>query len=56
MKRLIFCILTFMSIITYGQDKNEKILYVVDSIPIFQGFTDEEAPFFVQVCTVAVGV
>lgn len=43
MKRLIFCMLTFMSIITYGQDKNEKILYVVDSIPIFQGFTDEEA-------------
>lgn len=43
MKRLIFSLLTLISIATYGQKNEEKILYVVDSIPIFQGFTDEEA-------------
>jgi antitoxin component YwqK of YwqJK toxin-antitoxin module len=42
MKRIIFSLLTLITIATYGQEKTEKILYVVDSIPIFQGITDEE--------------
>lgn len=42
MKRLIFCLLTFVSIVTYGQEKKEKILYVVDSIPIFNEISEEE--------------
>ena len=42
MKRFIFCILTFLSIATYGQEKKEKILYVVDSIPIFGDISEDE--------------
>ena len=42
MKRLIFCLLTFISIATYGQEKKEKILYVVDSIPIFGSISEDE--------------
>ena len=43
MMRLIFSLLTLVSIATYGQEQKEKILYVVDSIPMFNGITDEEA-------------
>lgn len=39
MKRLIFSLLTLLSIETYGQ---EKILYIVDSIPIFQELSEKE--------------
>jgi antitoxin component YwqK of YwqJK toxin-antitoxin module len=42
MKRLILSLLTLLSIATYGQEKKEKILYVVDSIPIFHEITEEE--------------
>jgi len=42
MKRLIFCVLALVSIATYGQEKKEKILYVVDSIPIFHEISEEE--------------
>ena len=42
MKRLIFSLLTLMSIATYGQENKEKILYVVDSIPIFHEISEEE--------------
>jgi len=42
MKRLIFCLLTFISIATYGQERKEKILYVVDSIPIFGDLSEDE--------------
>lgn len=42
MKRLIFSLLTLMSIATYGQEKKEKILYIVDSIPIFHEISEEE--------------
>jgi len=42
MKRLIFSLLTLVSIATYGQEKKEKILYVVDSIPIFENISEEE--------------
>ncbi len=42
MKRLIFSLLTLISIATYGQEKKEKILYIVDSIPIFHEISEEE--------------
>lgn len=42
MKQLLLCILALVSIATYGQEKNEKILYVVDSIPIFKEISEEE--------------
>ena len=42
MKHILICMLAFLSIVTYGQEKKEKILYVVDSIPIFHEIKDEE--------------
>jgi len=42
MKQLIFSILTLVYFATYGQETKEKILYVVDSIPIFHEITEEE--------------
>jgi len=42
MKRLIFFLLTLVSITVYGQEKNEKTLFVIDSIPIFHNLTEEE--------------
>lgn len=42
MKQLIFSLLTLVSIATFGQETKEKILYVVDSIPIFHDITEEE--------------
>lgn len=42
MKRLIFSLLILMSTIVYGQEKMEKVLFVVDSIPIFHEITEEE--------------
>ena len=48
MKRLIFIFLILVTIVSYGQETKEKILYVVDSIPIFKGITDEEAVMLEQ--------
>ena len=48
MKRLIFIFLILVTIVSFGQETKEKILYVVDSIPIFKGITDEEAVMLEQ--------
>lgn len=42
MRQLIFSLLALMSTIVYGQEKIEKVLFVVDSIPIFHEITEEE--------------
>ncbi|MCP9769632.1 tetratricopeptide repeat protein [Lacihabitans sp. LS3-19] len=42
MKQLLIYLLTLISLLTYGQEKSEKVLYVVDSIPIFQDISEEE--------------
>jgi len=42
MRRLILYILTFITITAFGQEENEKVLFVVDSIPIFDELTKEE--------------
>lgn len=34
--KITFLYLLFLSISTYGQNRNERILYIVDSIPIFE--------------------
>jgi antitoxin component YwqK of YwqJK toxin-antitoxin module len=42
MKRLIVCILTIMTLTTYGQGTEERILYVVDSIAIIEDPDEED--------------
>jgi Uncharacterized protein conserved in bacteria len=43
MRKLIFFLLAFVSISAHGQVEMEKILYVVDSIPIFENLDAAEA-------------
>jgi antitoxin component YwqK of YwqJK toxin-antitoxin module len=42
MKLSVFILLTFLSLTIYGQETNERVLYIVDSIPIFENLTEEE--------------
>ena len=42
MKLPLFILLTILSLTIYGQETNERILYIVDSIPIFENLTEEE--------------
>src|SRR5688572_10330732 len=42
MKNLLLCILTIISFATYGQGTEERVLYVVDSIPIINDPGEEE--------------
>ncbi len=42
MKRLVIFLLTLVYITVYGQEKQEKILYIVDSIPIFNEISEQE--------------
>lgn len=42
MKQILFCLLTFMSISIYGQENQDKTLFVVDSIPVFGNINEEE--------------
>jgi antitoxin component YwqK of YwqJK toxin-antitoxin module len=42
MKLSVFILLTFLSLTIYGQETNEQVLYIVDSIPIFENLTEEE--------------
>lgn len=40
MKSLLFFVLAFLSLTIYGQETNEKVLYLIDSIPIFEDISE----------------
>lgn len=42
MKKMLICLLALIAISAYGQDNREKILFVVDSIPVFGEISEEE--------------
>ena len=42
MKPLLFFFLAFLPLAIYGQETNEKVLYFIDSIPIFEDISEEE--------------
>jgi tetratricopeptide (TPR) repeat protein len=42
MRKIIFCVLTIISLVSYGQGTEERVLYVVDSIPIINDPGEEE--------------
>lgn len=42
MKQLLLILLALLPFAIYGQETNEKILYIVDSIPIFEDISEEE--------------
>ncbi len=43
MRKIFYCILTIISFSTYGQEIEERVLYVVDSIPILKDPGKEES-------------
>ncbi|MEX2234112.1 MAG: hypothetical protein WD824_18240, partial [Cyclobacteriaceae bacterium] len=49
MRKLILYVLTIISFVTYGQGTEERVLYVVDSIPIVNDPGEEDGTLTIAI-------